>query len=83
MEKTILERGYITNALTDANGTIYGLNKEQYINDWYATPQTYYWSEVYCEPSYMATIIRKGALLINKTNDELKELHEQSKINLN
>lgn len=86
MEKTILNRGYVTNALTNENGEIYGLIKEHYINfaaNSIEMKHKFYWSEVYCEVGVRAMIIRKGVLLVNPTPEELSNYHEQSKINLN
>ena len=85
MEKEILKRGYITHALTDSEGKIYGLANECHINwELYIKEFTYeyYWSEVYCEPNSLAVIIRKGTLLADPTPEELKQYFEQSKINL-
>jgi hypothetical protein len=84
MEKQILSRGYITNALTDGTKKIFGMIKDHHINfNADAIKQnTFYWSEVYCEPNNMAVIIRKGTLLVNRTADEMNNYFEQSKINL-
>ena len=85
MKKEILERGYVTHALTNEEGKIYGFRNES-IN-WETNEiekaHRFYWSEVYCEPGYSATIIRTGMLLCNVTAEELNKYHEQSKINLN
>ena len=85
MRKEILKRGYVTHALTDSNGTIYGITNDQITWELYIKEfnYSYYWSEVYCEAGCLYTIIRKGTLLVNVTADELKKYHEQSKINLN
>lgn len=83
MKKQVLERGYITHALTNEKDEIFGLDKGRTINDWSFWGKIFYWSEVYCEAGYMARIIRNGTLLVNPTNKELSRLHEQSKINLN
>lgn len=86
MNKEILDRGYVTHALTNEKGEIYGLDTTQYIS-WdinkVELAHTFYWSEIYRETGNMSTIIRKGKLLINPTPEELKEKFEQSKINLN
>ena len=81
MEKEILNRGYVTHMLTDGEHKIFGVIKDAYINDWSYESEHYYWSEVYVEPRYMATIIRKGMLLVGATNKELSQYHEQSKVN--
>lgn len=81
-ECTKLNRGYITNALTDGEKKIFGMIKDDYINVWTNESKFYYWSEVYVEPRCIARIIRKGMLLVNPADAELSELHEQSKINL-
>lgn len=82
MEKQILNRGYVTNALTDDEGEIYGMIKDHHIS-WDLLPfkRNYYWSEVYSEPN-MCMIVRKGTLLADATPQELKKMHEQSKVNL-
>lgn len=77
-----LNRGYVTHALTDGDHKIFGLVKDCFINDWSREASHYYWSEVYVEPGYMATIIRKGQLLVEPANEKLSKLHEKSKINL-
>ena len=77
-----LNRGYVTYALTDGDRKIFGLIKDCFINEWSREASHYYWSEVYVEPGYMATIIRKGQLLVEPTNEKLSELHAKSKINL-
>lgn len=82
MEKEILTRGYVTHALTDGESKIFGMVKDQYINDWSHEAKALYWSEVYVEPGCMSTIIRKGSLLVEHSNEELSKLHEQSKVNL-
>ncbi len=86
MEKEILKRGYITHALTNENDEIYGMIAEHSIN-WELNEiekaHSFYWSEVYCEPGYMAKIIRKGTSLIDATPEELDKYFEQSKVNLN
>jgi hypothetical protein len=81
MEKQILKRGYVTYALTDGENEIYGIIKDHYISDW-SKMSPLYWSEVYVEGSFYK-IIRRGTLLANATNEELKQYFEQSKINLN
>lgn len=82
MKKEILDRGYITHALTNSQGKIYGMSVDEYINVWTHENGPFYWSEVYCEPDHMATIIRKGQLLVEPSNEVLKQHHEQSKVNL-
>lgn len=82
MTKEILDRGYVTHALTNENGEIFGLIKDCYINVWKHEGNHFYWSEVYCESGYMAMVIRKGTSLVGRTDEELSELHEQSKVNL-
>ena len=86
MEKEILDRGYITHALTDQNGEIYGLNQNlciNFVNNEILMANRFYWSEVYCEKNFLAIIIRKGTLLVNPTGEELQRYFEQSKVNLN
>lgn len=80
--KEIINKGYLTHALTDGDHKIYGMVKDCSIYDWSHEAKFYYWSEVYVEPGCMAVIIRKGTLLVNPTNEELIKLHEQSKENL-
>lgn len=83
MKKEILERGYVTHALTNSKDKIYGRSVDEYINDWSCEGAPFYWSEVYCEGGgYFTKIIRKGQLLINQTNEELSQKLEQSKVNL-
>ena len=79
MEKQIINRGYLTYALTDGV-QIFGLIKDHYVSDW-SIYKPLYWSEVFVD-GHMCFICRKGMLLIDKTNEELSELLEQSKINL-
>lgn len=83
MKKQILKRGYVTNALTNGDSVIYGTIKDYHINfETYKESKKFYWSEVYCEPNHFFSILRKGQLLVNPSSDKLKELMEQSKINL-
>lgn len=82
MEKEILTRGYVTYALTNEKGKIFGLTKDCYINDWSYEGNSFFKSEVYVEPHHMTTIIRQGMMLVDATNEELTALHEQSKVNL-
>lgn len=79
--KEILDRGYVTHALTDGDHKIFGLIKDCSIYEWSHEAKVFYWSEVYVEPR-IAMIVRKGTLLVNPTNEELIKLHEQSKENL-
>lgn len=84
MEKEILTRGYVTHALTNELGEVYGTIDSHYINfgsNKIEREHTFYWSEVYSEPS-LTIIIRKGQLLINPTAEQLQLLFEESKINL-
>jgi len=82
MEKQIINRGYLTYALTDGESRIYGIIKDCYISDWSIEPAHLYWSEVFVDGN-MYQIHRRGQLLVGKTDEELSTLHEQSKINLN
>ena len=82
MEKQIINRGYLTYALTDGENKIYGTIKGHTISDWSHEPKNLYWSEVFVDGN-MYQIHRRGTLLLNKTNERLSELHEQSKVNLN
>lgn len=79
MEKQIINRGYLTCALTNGE-MIFGINEHCYINDW-SKHEPLYWSEVFVDGNCYS-IIRKGTLLVGKTNEELSQLHEQSKVNL-
>lgn len=79
--KQVLNRGYVTNMLTDGDKKIFGLIKDCYINVWENEAKHYYWSEVYVEPGCYAQIIHKGMLLVVPSDKELSQLHEQSKIN--
>lgn len=80
MTKEIIKRGYLTHALTNGENMIYGVIKEHFVSDW-SRMLPLYWSEVFVDGN-LYTIIRKGTLLVDKTNKELSQLHEQSKINL-
>lgn len=80
MKIQIINRGYLTYALTDEHGNIYGTNVDHFINVW--DNINYYWSEVFVDCGTYQ-IHRKGILLTNPSNERLKELHKQSKINLN
>ena len=82
MEKQIINRGYLTYALTDGESKIFGIIKDCFINDWSHEAKHFYWSEVFVDGN-MFQIHRKGTLLVNKTDEQLSELHEQSKVNLN
>lgn len=82
MKKQIINEGYLTHALTDRDGKIYGVIKDCWISDWFIKTNSYYWSDVFVlGNSYH--IIRTGTFLLNPTNEKLCQLHEQSKINLN
>ena len=81
MKKEIIEGGYLTHALTNGDSKIYGVVKDHSISDW-SHEGALYWSEVYVYGN-SCHIIRRGTLLVGKTNEELSELHEQSKANLN
>lgn len=83
MKREILDRGYITHALTDKNGRILGFGKKYYERDYSEKNAPFYWSEVYCEPDYMCTIIRQGMLLINKSDEEMTKYYLQSLVNVN
>lgn len=83
MKKEILDRGYITHSLTDSNGEIF-CTHNGYINlttHAKLTGTHFYWSEVYVEPQNFATIIRKGTLLVDPSEEELQNYFKQSKIN--
>lgn len=83
MKKEILDRGYITHALTDKNGRVKGISKEGESSSYnMELDKPFYWSEVYCEPCYMVTVIRKGMLLANPTEEELDRYLLQSMVNL-
>ena len=81
MEKQVINRGYLTYALTDGKKKIFGTIKDCHINDWSHEAKDFYWSEVFVDGN-IYQIHRRGTLLINKTNEQLSELHEQSKVNL-
>ena len=81
MKKEILNRGCITHALTDRSGKIIGMvDSTSSFNIEMDAP--FYWSEVYCEAGYMASVIRKGMLLVNPTREELDRYLCQSIVNL-
>lgn len=82
MKKQIINRGYLTYALTDGENKIFGIVKHCHINDWSHESKSFYWSEVFVDGNQYQ-IHKRGMLLVGKTNEELRELHEQSKINLN
>ena len=82
MEKQIINRGYLTHALTDGDKKIFGLTKDCYINDWSNEAKHFYWSEVFVDGNQYQ-IHRRGELLVAPTNERLSQLHEQSKVNLN
>lgn len=81
MEKQVINRGYLTYALTDGDKKIFGTIKDCTINDWSYEAKHFYWSEVFVDGN-MYQIHRRGQLLVNADNDKLSELHEQSKVNL-
>jgi hypothetical protein len=81
MDKQVIDRGYLTYALTDGDKEIFGTIKDCHINDWSHKAKVFYWSEVFVDGN-IYQIHRRGTLLINKTNEQLSELHEQSKVNL-
>lgn len=78
-EKQIINKGFLTYALTNGE-RIFGLIKDHYISDWNKYLPLY-WSEVFVDGNQVS-IHKKGMLLTNKTNAELCQLHEQSKINI-
>lgn len=86
----IVERNeYITYALTDGDGEIFGLIDDYYVNNWYCGyTKLFFWSEVLVIPPSDQTcgpivhIIRRGSNLAGATNEELSALHRQSKINI-
>lgn len=80
MEKQIINRGYLTYALTNGE-KVFGIRTDHAISDW-SKELPLYWSEVFVDGNSYH-IHRKGMLLVNKTNEELQQLHEQSKVNLN
>lgn len=81
MEKQIIKRDYyLTYALTNGE-KVYGITKDYWRSDW-SNEKALYWSEVLVDGNCFH-IHKLGTLLVGKTNDELKELLEQSKINLN
>lgn len=82
MEKQIINRGYLTYALTDGESKIFGTTKDCTISEWSHEAKRFYWSEVFVDGN-MYQIHRRGTLLVGKTNEELSQLHEQSKVNLN
>ena len=89
LKKEILENyGYVTHALTNGEGRIYGIIKNCYISDLFwqekiDAGESFYWSDVYVSGPVFV-IIRKGMVLVNnKTPKKLNELFEQSKVNLN
>lgn len=82
MEKQVINRGYLTYALTDGDKKIFGIEKDHYINDWSYEGKHFYWSEVFVDGN-MYQIHRRGTLLVDADNKRLSELHEQSKVNLN
>lgn len=89
MEKEILNKGYLTNALTDGNGKIYGNNVGEDIN-WplykdvsHMKDKSFYWSEVFVHENTSTTIVRKGMLLANPSGNDLQNYFDQSKVNLN
>jgi|GEM_PF-7115325 len=77
-EKQILNRGYVTNALTDGKKPINFIGE---IYSFIDNKELYYWSEVYVEGN-MAFITKKGINLSNSTRDQLLEYQEQSYVNL-
>lgn len=81
MVKEIINRGYLTHALTDGESKIYGIVKERFVTDW-SKYLPLYWSEVFVDGN-MYVIIRRGTLLVGKSNEELSQYHVQSKVNLN
>lgn len=82
MEKQVINRGYLTYALTDGEKKIFGTVKDCKISDWSHEAKHFYWSEVFVDGSSYH-IIRRGMLLVAADNSRLSELHEQSKVNLN
>lgn len=81
-EKQIIENcGYLTHALTNEKGKVFGLISPCVINSWEKEGERFYWSDVFFT-GWQCVIIRKGKLLVGITDKELSELHEQSKVNL-
>ncbi len=82
MKKQVIDRGYLTYALTDGESKIFGIIKDCYINEWSHEAKHFYWSEVFVD-GHQYQIHKRGKLLVGKTNEQLSKLHEQSKVNLN
>lgn len=78
MEKQIINRGYLTYCLTDDLGFYYGIYKKK---DWDWKWRKFYWSEVFVDGDAIS-LVRKGEELVGKTDKELKELLEQSFVNI-
>ena len=84
MKREIIDRGYLTHALTNHKGKIYGLVENHYINWKYndiERQNTFYWSEVFVDGA-TTLLVRQGQLLKNPTPEELENYFEQSKTNL-
>ena len=77
----VINRGYLTYALTNGENKIYGITKHHFINDWSYEGSPLYWSEVFVGGN-MYKIHRRGINLTGASNEKLSRLHEQSKINL-
>ena len=83
MKREILDRGYVTHALTCKDSRVLGIGRKYYEKDYSEKDAPFYWSEVYCETNGMCIIIRKGMLLANPSDDELERYYIQSMVNLN
>lgn len=80
MKQQIISKGFLTYALTNASGRIYGLEDEA-ISDW-SSEQPLYWSEVYVDGN-MPLIVRRGTCMTGEDSEVLARMYRQSRINLN
>lgn len=80
MKQQIISKGFLTYALTNTSGRIYGYEDEA-ISDW-SSEQSLYWSEVYVD-SNMPLIVRRGTCVTGEDSEVLARMYRQSRINLN
>lgn len=82
--KQIINRGYLTHAITDQNGNIYGLIESSGLDFTYHIEKlgySFYWSDVYKDGN-LSCIVRRGMVMLNKSEEDFQKYFMQSKINL-
>lgn len=79
-QKEVVPGGYLTHALTDESGKIWGINPDEVVT--LGSAKIWYWSIV-LKFGNLYQIIIKGEWLSSINDEQLQELHRQSQVNLN